>query len=370
MKLQIVRYEERHIPAVKRLNERLAAGGETWTFPERITSRWLPDTPGEELVEQYFVAEEGDEVRGGYLLKWQPFWIEGRIEQVCTLYLPLSEGIVNQHYKLLGLTVIRDALTRNPRAFCLGMGGAKRSLPQTLKLLGWQVHDVPFFFLPLRARPFLRNLQPVQKKPWLRLGAGIAAVTGSAGLGLAVMKALKRAPTAARRDTTFAVVESFDAWADDIWEKAKAQYSLCADRQRAHQNRIYQPGGESIRVVVRHQSEIVGWFVARCRLMSGHKYFGNMRVGSMIDALAIPGHEVRLAWAARQFLDERGADIIVCNMQHSEWCAALMQAGFFKGPSNFALATSPKLSALLDPFAERISHAQFMRGDGEGPTHL
>jgi hypothetical protein len=370
MKLQIVRYEERHIPAVKRLNERLAAGDATWTFPERITSRWLPDTPGEELVEHYFVAEEGDEVRGGYILKWQPFWIEGRVEQVCTLYLPLSEGIVNQRYKLLGLNVIRDALTRNPRVFCLGMGGSERALPQTLKLLGWQVHDVPFFFLPLRARSFLSNLQPVQRKFWLRLGAGIVAMTGVADMGLAIVKAWKRAPSSARRGTIFAVVESFDEWADDIWEKAKARYSLCADRQRAHLNRIYQPGGENIRVVVRCQTEIVGWFVARSRLMRGHKYFGNMRVGSVIDALAIPGHETRVAWAARHFLDQRGADIIVCNMQHREWCAALVQAGFFKGPSNFALATSPKLSALLDPFAERISRAQFMRGDGEGPTHL
>lgn len=370
MKLQIVRYEERHIPAVRRMNERLAAGGETWRFPERIASNWLPDSPGEDIIEQYFVAEEGDEVRGGCILKWQPFWIEGRIERVCTLYLPLSEGIVNPKYRLLGLTLIRDALARNPLAFCLGMGGAARALPQTLKMLGWQVHDIPFFFLPLRARAFLRNLQPVQNKTWLRVGARVASAAGAASLGLALVKALKRAPAAARLGTRFDVVESFGEWADDIWEHSRSRYSLCAERTRACQNRLYAPGGENMRVLVRSGDRCAGWFVARCRAMTGHKYFGDMRVGSIIDALALPGHEIRVAWAARQFLDGRGADIIVCNVQHQDWCAAVQSAGFFKGPSNFALAASPQLAARLDPYAVRAGHAQFMRGDGEGPTHL
>ena len=371
MKLNIVRYEDRHVEAVKRLNSRLAAAGETWRFPGRTVSNWLPDTPGEEIVEHYFVAEEGDEVRGGYILKWQPFWIEGRAGRVCTLYLPLSEGIINQSYRLLGLTLIRDALSRNPLAFCLGMGGAARPLPQTLKMLGWQVHDVPFFFMPLRAGPFLTHLQPLQSNPWKRIAARLAATAGIGAAGLALLKMGRRAPGEVRRATTMEVIDSFGEWADDLWDEAKSEYSLCADRRRAHQNRLYGGcGGENIRVLVRSNGRDVGWFVARSRAMSGHKYFGDMRVGSIIDALARPGCETHVAWAARQFLDRSGSDIIVCNMQHRAWCDAMTRAGFLRGPSNFALATSPKLSALLDPYAARITHAQFMRGDGEGPTHL
>ncbi len=371
MKLKIVSYEDRHIEAVKRMNARLATAGETWRFPERTQSNWLPDTPGNEIVEHYFVAEEGDEVRGGYILKWQPFLIEGRAEMVCTLYLPLSEGIIDQRYKLLGLTLIRDALTRNPLAFCLGMGGAARPLPQTLKMLGWQVHDVPFFFMPLRAGSFLTHLQPLQSSWWKRTAACVAALTGAGAAGLAFVKGWRRAPRQVRRATTMEEVESFGEWADDSWTEARASYSLCADRSRANQNRIYRSsGGENMRVLVRGNGKPVGWFVARSRAMSGHKYFGNMRVGSLIDALARPGFETHVTWAARQFLDERGSDIIVCNLQHQTWRDAMLRAGFFKGPSNFALAASPKLSTLLAPYAERIEHAQFMRGDGEGPTHL
>ncbi|MBN8418590.1 MAG: hypothetical protein J0L73_06735 [Verrucomicrobia bacterium] len=371
MKLQIVRYEDRHVEAVKRLNARLAAAGETWSFPERTQSNWLPDTASEDIIEHYYIAEEGDEVRGGYILKWQPFWIEGRTERVCTLYLPLSEGIINQRYKLLGLILIRDALTRNPLAFCLGMGGAARPLPQTLKMLGWQVHDVPFFFMPLCAGRFLTNLQPLQTKPWKRMAVRVASITGVAAAGLALVKMWRRAPGKVRRATTMEVVELFGDWADELWQEARSNFSLCADRARVNQNRIYRDsGGENIRVLVRSEGKPVGWFVARCRAMSGHKYFGNMRVGSIIDVLAHPGHETHVAWAARQFLNARGADIIVCNLQHKAWRDAILCAGFFKGPSNFALAASPKLCAMLPQYAGRIEHAQFMRGDGEGPTHL
>ena len=179
--MKIVRFEARHLGAVKRLNLRLAAAGEPWHFPERPESLWLPDTPGESIVEHYYVAEDGDEVRGGYILKWQPFWIEGRSETVCTLYLPLSEGIINQAFRLLGLTLIRDALARHPLAFCLGMGGAARALPQTLKMLGWQVHDLPFFFLPLRPVD-LRIAMPVHifLKVW---GSGSCCSTGCSCCG-------------------------------------------------------------------------------------------------------------------------------------------------------------------------------------------
>jgi hypothetical protein len=369
--MKIVRFEARHVEAVKRLNLRLAAAGETWHFPERPQSLWLPETPGQCLVEHYYVAEDGNEVRGGYILKWQPFWLEGRTENVCTLYLPLSEGIINQAFRLLGLTLIRDALARHPLAFCLGMGGAERALPQTLKMLGWQVHDLPFFFLPLRAGPFLSQLQPLQASPWKRAAARLASVTGAAAVALAVFKVFRRPPSALRRIVTFEEVDSFGSWADSLWSEAQASYSLCADRRRDHQNRLYRSlDGANCRVLVRKENQIVGWFVARNRLMSGHKYFGNMRVGSVIDALSLPGQETAVAWAARCYLDEQGADIIVGNMQHRAWLEALTRSGFLKGPSNFALAASPALASRLEPYSDRIHLAHFLRGDGEGPTHL
>jgi hypothetical protein len=369
--MQIVRYEDRHVEAVKRLNARFAAAGETWGLPLRPLSEWLPGTRGEDAFEHHYVAEDGDEVRGGYILKWQPFWIEGQMRQVSALYLPLSEGIIHPGYRSLGLTLIHDALERSPLTFCLGMGGSSRRLPQVLRMLDWQVHDLPFFFLPVRAGRFLDNLQPLKGSLWKRGAAWVASATGLAAAALAAVKTLRRPSREVRLTTTTEVVESFGPWADDVWDDAKSRYSLCADRRGQYQNLIYpHEVGESIRVLVKCGGKVVGWFVGRSRLMRGHKYFGDMRVGSLIDALARPGFETHVAWAARQFLTGRGSDIIVCNIQHQDWGAALGCAGLFKGPSNFALATSPALGALLDPYNDRITCAHFMRGDGEGPTNL
>ncbi len=372
MSINIVRYEEGHVEAVKRLNARLAAAGETWRFPEHTLSHWLPDEPGQEIVEHYFVAVDGDEVRGGYILKWQPFWTSNGLQKVCTLYLPLSEGIIHPAFKLLGLTLVRDALKRNALAFCLGMGGAVRPLPQTLKMLGWQVHDVPFFYLPLRAGPFLRHLRPLQTRAPVRLAAHLAAATGLGALGLAVVKGFLRAAGGIRASVSFEQVGHFDAWADEVWQAARDGYSLCADRGMESLNRLYPRGdGENRLVVVREGGRVTGWFVARSRAMRGHKYFGSMRVGSLIDGMALPGHETAICWAARSFLDECGSDIIVCNMQHDAWRTGLKAAGWLSGPSNFALAASPKLAAAVgEPYAACIGKAYFLRGDGEGPTHL
>lgn len=372
MPLTIVRYQNEHVPAVRRLNERLASAEETWRFPERPESLWLPDAPDEEIVEHYYVAQDGEEARGGYILKWQPFWTKDGVQRVCTLYLPLSEGIINPAYKLLGLGLIKDALKRSPLTFCLGMGGAARSLPQTLRMLGWQVHDVPFFFMPLRAGPFLRHLKPLQSRAPLRLAARLAAATGVASVALAAAKWLRRPHRKHRAGLSFETVENFGPWADEAWEAARGGYSLCADRSSASLNRLYpQREGENHRVKVLQNGETLGWFVARSRPMKGHKYFGDMRVGSLIDGMALPGGETSVVWAARLFLEGRSSDIMVCNMQHQTWRTALRAAGWLSGPSNFALAASKPLSqAVGAPYADCIENAHFLRGDGEGPTHL
>lgn len=371
MSLRIIQYEDRHIDAVKRLNARFAEAGETWQFPQQSTSAWLPETDSENIFERFYVAEDGDEIRGGYILKQQPFWIEGRTKQISCLYLPLSEGIIDLAYRSLGLQLIHDALTRNPLTLCLGMGGSGRTLPKVLKALGWRVDDLPFFFIPIHANRFLSNLQLLQNTRWKRTAVRLASASGVATAVLALVKTFRRAPKKVRQRTSIEVVDSFGAWADCLWSDAKSEYALCADRQRSSLNRIYhEKSGTNRRVLVKIKGEVVGWFVARSRLMDNHNYFGNMRVGSIIDALARPGYETDVIWASRQFLIEQESDIIVCNLQHRSWRKAAIAAGFFKGPSNFALALSPELRNLLEPEDDRIECTHFMRGDGEGPSNL
>jgi hypothetical protein len=102
--------------------------------------------------------------------------------------------------------------------------------------------------------------------------------------------------------------------------------------------------------------------------MSDHRQFGNMRVGSIVDCLALPEDAASVLSCATEFLQRRGVDIIVTNQASTEWCSALAANGYLKGPSNFVLALSPQLAHRLAPLEKYASHIHMNRGDGEGPV--
>ena len=104
--------------------------------------------------------------------------------------------------------------------------------------------------------------------------------------------------------------------------------------------------------------------------MSGHKQFGSMRVGSIVDCLASPADAAAVIRAATRFLETRGVDIIISNQSSSAWCKALAANGYLTGPSNFILALSPKLAESLTPLPEHKPAIHMNRGDGDGPINL
>jgi hypothetical protein len=77
--------------------------------------------------------------------------------------------------------------------------------------------------------------------------------------------------------------------------------------------------------------------------MSASKFFGNARVGSVIDCLALPGSEQDVVHAVTRILDARGVDIIET---HETWCAAFHMMGWMSG-SHFIFSSSPKLTERL-----------------------
>ena len=109
-----------------------------------------------------------------------------------------------------------------------------------------------------------------------------------------------------------------------------------------------------------------GWAVVLDTAMRGHKQFGSLRVGTIVDCLApFPGAPAVIRAAARA-LEDRGVDLIVSNQLHAAWSRALLDAAFRRGPSNFLLALSPALAADAPALADGELHIN--RGDGDGPT--
>ena len=157
MPLQFLPYTQEAVPAVREFNQRLLAGGAEvdQQFPETPDPGWMP---GMEL----FLAVEGSMVRGGYILRRQRFSAAGTTIPAAHYRLPLSEGIVNRSYATLGLSMVRDALAREPRLYALGMGGWDKPLPQMLKRLRWKMCEVPFHFKVVHPVRFLRHIRAIR----------------------------------------------------------------------------------------------------------------------------------------------------------------------------------------------------------------
>jgi hypothetical protein len=356
--------------AVRAFNARLRVGGSPFRFHESCVPGWLPPREGQEIYEEYFLAVDGGAVRGGYALKHQPFLLRGEPAAVANVNLPLSEGSVNAAYGTVGVQILADAMKRQPLLYALGMGSRRNTIARVLEALGWSLWHVPFYFRVLRPARFLRELSFLRGTAVGRALLDVLAWSGAGELLRALHFARARALRAAAH-LEGDVVDVFGPWADDVWNEAAGRHSFVAVRDSASLNRLYPASDRrAIRYRVRHRGELSGWAVALDTPMSGHKHFGALRVGSVIDCLARPGREAAVAQAATRMLEARGVDLVVSNQADRTWGAALGCAGYLRGPSNFIFAASRALARRLKPFDVHAPRMHVNRSDGEGPTHL
>jgi hypothetical protein len=154
--------------------------------------------------------------------------------------------------------------------------------------------------------------------------------------------------------------KDFAGWADEIWERARGSYAIIAARDASTLNALYPPTDPRFLRVRTPR----GWALALDTRMHDHKQFGDMRVGTIVDGLGDPA----VIRAATGLLEARGVDLIISNQLHRDWSAALLDAGFRRGPSNYLFAASPALAALAANPSDDAIHIN--RGDGDGPIHL
>ncbi|WCJ59428.1 hypothetical protein NXS98_17185 [Fontisphaera persica] len=370
MGIQIQRATPDDMPAVQAFNARLRAGGITdFKLPETAVSTWLPRDGASPLYEELWLAKDGPDVRGGYVLKHQPFRVGQETLAVGYLYSPVSEALVDSRFGALGLQILLHAQRQQPLLYCLGMGGLDRPLPRLLQASRWQLVPVPFLFYPARPAVLLRELPLLQRTRGRALAARVLAATGLAWLGLRAWQAVRQAGPPQGVEVT--EIPHFDAWVDDLWQAAAPHYAFIAERTLPALNRLYPPGHPRfLKLQVKRHQEIVGWTVALDTPMRDSRHFGNLRVGSVVDVLAASGAEYAVAAAATDFLLRRGVDLIVTNQAHQAWVKAFRRAGWLPGPSNFIFAAAPPLAARLQPWPHTCAQAHLTRGDGEGPTHL
>ena len=367
MAIVIEPYRPEHEAAVQEFNRRLqrSSGNPDLVFSQSAIPRWLPPAGNNSVWNEFFVAVEGSSVRGAYGLKQEVVFICGKgAQQVACYHHPLSEGIIDRKYASVGALLARDALARQPFLYALGMGGLDRPIAKMLKVLGFGLTPIPFYFRVLHCYKFLREMQALREARWRAILMNIAAASGTGWLAI---KSAQAASMLRGRTHDFVAEEipEFSDWADELWNQTSGMVSMAAVRDAKTLRLLYRADVTSIkRIRVNRNDAAVGWAIVGERRKDPK--FGQMRVGSIVDCWAAPENAGAVVRAATQALEKKGVDLIVSNQSHQVWCRALETGGFLKGPSTFVFAASKKLTELLQPLEENRPLLHITRADGDG----
>jgi hypothetical protein len=363
---RFVPYTDAERLAVLAFNERMIGGRAPTDFV-------LPDQPNAPNRDsdaainwtKYVAVDDQDAVRGGFLLMEQRGWLNGASVVAANFQSPVSEGILDSRYGIVGLHMIRFIQRQWPYTFAVGMGSVERPLPRLLTAAGWTIRDVPFFFRIVRPRRVLRELRPLHARAWSALGARIAAGSGAGWLAARILHA-----RLGGRPSASITIERLGAWDDEVdrlWTRTRNDYAFSVARDRATLNALYPIADDRYSLYAfRHGHALVGWAACAETAMRDHMYFGNLRVATILDAWAEPDAASSILTLLTDRL-RRSADLIVSNQSHRIWTAAFRRAGFASARSNYLLALSKPLTTAVGDAAGRL---HVTRGDGDGRIHL
>ncbi len=358
------------VPAVRAFNRRMQPAAVT-PFPEWPVSDWLPKTPGRAIHEEMFVALDGAEVRGGYILKRQPVHFGGEGVEAAGLRAPVSEGVLDGAYRMVGIQAVRDALRRQPLLFGMGMGGEKEPVARLLKAMGWSIEPVPFYLKVTDGFRFLRQAAALRHTAWRRGLADLAAFSGAGWLGARLLNAARTRNRGLARRLEIGRMNRFEPWCDELWNACRRRYSLISARDTQTLNALYSPADPKfLRLRVSEAGRPVGWAVVVDRQLHGHDRFGNLRAGLIMDALALPEDAEKVIGGAVTVLEQRGVDVLRSHQSHPAWGAALARCGFLNGPSYFLFGAAPAFADKLNRVDPQRRGVFLNRGDGDGQLYL
>lgn len=370
MATRIVPYTADHIAGARAFNARLTAAG--------IKDFRIADEPpelaaGAELPavdRDWHLLLHEDEVRGGFMLQRQPFWLAGQVHDVRNIQTPLTEGLIDKKYSFLAMLMMRMLAREHPQVFAVGMGGLEEPFPLLLRALRWRLEPVPFFFRIAKPRRVLRQLPQLRSNPLRRALAEAGALTGLGSLAIRSLQRSRRRADVRLRAVAVNPDDGWGEWADDVWANACRSYSMIGLRDRGALRALYPESGRYLSYAFEMGQRIVGWSVLLDMQMHANKHFGDLRVGTILDGLCLPGLEADLLRHSAALLRDRGVDVVVANFNHEDWRQGLLGAGFLAYRSNYLLGASPRLVSTLQPISENWPRIQLTRGDGDGRIHL
>jgi hypothetical protein len=378
MKIAFSPYQSNDIPAVKRFNQRLRDTNSNFSFSESNVSSAFPKDGQAKLYNEYFLAkDENGEVRGAYYFQNEEYYINGQYTEIGFWSYPLSEGVINKRYTHVGASMVRDLEQRRKLVFVLGMRGFQYLLPKMLKINGWYMYLVPFYFFIVDVRSFFNEFEYLNTLRKSFIKKIILDIVRFSGL-LNIFTFLIKIYSTVYRFLSFRKysgvnvenVDEFSSFADELWEKNKDCYSVLAKRDSDFLNKIYPKTVPQFRKLkITKKGICIGWVILLCAKMKDDKYFGNLTVGTLVDAFSNPADAELLIYKSLEYLRELNADLIIANHANVKWGRYFVKNGFIKGPSNFIFACSKGIKEFY-PSDIDFGNSFIMRGDGEGPTHF
>jgi hypothetical protein len=381
MELRIEPYSSRYASGIARLNARLEAANidPGFRLPVGETDEQVEfsSEPAEPLRRrQYLLIADGN-VRGGFLIQEQRFEVAGQLRWVANIQMPLSEGIIDRRFGLVAAQMMQMILATKPLVFAVGMGGDfDQPFARLAAKMRWALGLVPFAFRALNPDRFVRHIRLAGRS---RVHSTLISVATATGIARLVLTALQNAnsvrcrlgapPT---RPVTPERVTEWGQWTDTVWNRYRHQCSFAAVRDHQTLPAFHPLSHEGFQAH-RFQNDdgnIVGWSAIQLTAMNKNRYFGDMRVATLLDTLAIPGWEDSMLNAVIRVASRAEADLIICNQHHRGWRRAQQRMGMLGGPSNYLLALSPQLAAALGPLAPGYERLHITRADGDGRVHL
>jgi hypothetical protein len=320
---------------------------------------------------RFYVVRDEDAVRGSLLLAAFPgSFGSGEDADVINCREPISEAIIDSRFALVALRLLKFMEKQGPYLFALGMGGEDRPFPRLLKSAGWTLQPVPFLFRVARAGAFLRELRMLRTSPVRRILSRVAAITGAGKLGVTALQFRSATAALSASGLTVAPITAWEGWVDELWQQCRRDISFGVSRDLRTVRDLYPLDERVHGYCVRRGGKPIGWMAAQTTQMNDHKYFGSLRVSTILDGIALPGDMRSVVSLVSRSLIREGADLLVTNQSHESWLEAFRGSGYLSGPSNYILALSKGLAAAVSAQPNGLARMQFTRGDSDGRCHL
>jgi len=212
----------------------------------------------------------------------------------------------------------------------------------------------------------------LHRSPARSLAVKAAAWSGLGAAGIAWKQRRGWMARANREGFTIEPVTEWGGWADPIWERFRTgcSFAVCRDRRALETMYDLRRDARLIVLLARKNGEPVGWTVNYLTAMRDSAFFGNLKVGSVLDGAAGPEAMRAIAEMTDRFLASLGANLVITNQTHRAWVEAYGECGFLAGPSNYVAAVSKKLVKAVSSTPDGAERIHITRGDGDGRIHL